>query len=116
MESYGDGASGVRIVARTPRNIAPILDAGTSHLLKRLLQDTFASAAGRFAPDRLKGFSHEIAASLAFYFHLVSLLRDSGTVGESLFWIVREELLERDQQSASASTSGIIVKKSSFGW
>ena len=115
----------VRIVARTPRNIAPVLDAGTSHILKWLLQDTFASAAKKLAPtERLRSYGNEISALLACYFHFVSLVRDSGTVGESLFWIVREELLEKknlrdkeDNGGASSSHSrSRLLQQRRQGW
>jgi len=87
-------ASSVRIVARTPRNIAPILDAGTAQVLKRLMHETFASFAATFAPTPgARRFSHEIAAALALYFNLLSLLREGGAVGEALYWVARKDLL-----------------------
>ncbi|QDZ20401.1 peroxisome biogenesis protein [Chloropicon primus] len=91
-----------RIFARTPRNLAPILDAGTSQLLKRLTHETFASFAHKFLPTPAwKRYSHEIAALLGFHFALVSLLRDGGTVGESLYWIAREDLLLKPKSSSA---------------
>ena len=91
----------VRIAPRTPRNIAPVLDAGLAQVLKRLMHETFASAALKFLPGRWKDLSDEIAAAVAFYFTSLSLWRDGGSIGESLYGVVREDLvLKKDKLTA----------------
>jgi len=91
----------VRIAPRTPRNIAPVLDAGLAQVLKRLMHETFASAALKFLPGRWKDLSDEIAAAFAFYFTSLSLWRDGGSIGESLYGVVREDLvLKKDKLTA----------------
>ncbi len=93
-DSLLHGPSGsARIASRTPMNIAPILDAGMAQVLKRLLHETFASAAKKFAPAHLRAYNDELAALGALWFHFLSLSREGGALGESLYWVAREGLL-----------------------
>ena len=103
MQSNLDNLGAVRVVARTPRNLAPILDAGATQTLRRLLHDTFASFFIKFLPDSPGGpkkYAHEVASLLHLYFTLVSLAKDGGTIGESLYWIARDNLVKPGQSQS----------------
>ena len=103
MQSNLDNLGAVRVVARTPRNLAPILDAGATQTLRRLLHDTFASFFIKFLPDSPGGpkkYAHEVASLLRLYFTLVSLAKDGGTIGESLYWIARHNLVKPGQSQS----------------